>query len=102
ILETRAGLDQARALISTIHGHWKTLPKETRPRLYIHGLSLGAWSSMYGTGLIELLDDPINGAFWAGPPFPSALWNNINADRDPDSPYVLPTIGDGRLVRFAS
>nr|WP_306263999.1 alpha/beta-hydrolase family protein [Pararhizobium sp. IMCC3301] len=102
ILETRSGLDQARALISTIHGYWKTLPKDSRPRLYIHGLSLGAWSSMYGTGLFALLDDPIDGAFWVGPPFPSQMWNGINAERDPDSPYVRPTIGDGRLVRFAS
>lgn len=102
ILETRSGLDQARALISAVHGHWKTLPPDQRPRLYIHGLSLGAWSSMYGTGLFALLDDPINGALWAGPPFPSEMWNSINAERSPGSPYVRPTIGDGRLVRFAS
>lgn len=102
ILETRSGLDQARALISTVHSYWKTLPADARPRLYIHGLSLGAWSSMYGTDLFALLDDPISGALWAGPPFPSEIWNSINAERDPDSPYVRPTIGDGRLVRYAS
>ena len=102
ILETRSGLDQATALISAVHGYWKTLPKDKRPRLYIHGLSLGAWSSMYGTGLFALLDDPINGALWAGPPFPSQTWQGITAERDPASPYVLPSIGDGRLVRFAS
>ena len=102
ILETRSGLDQARALISTVHGYWKTLPKETRPRLYIHGLRLGAWSSMYGTDLFSLLDDPIDAALWVGPPFPSDMWIGINAERNPDSPYVRPTIGDSRLVRFAS
>ncbi|MCX7567386.1 alpha/beta-hydrolase family protein [Sulfitobacter sp. F26169L] len=102
ILETRSGLDQARALISTVHNYWKTLPKDARPRIYIHGLSLGAWSSMYGTGMFALLDDPINGALWAGPPFPSDRWNRVNGDRNPDSPYVSPTIGDGRIVRFAS
>jgi len=102
ILETRAGLDQARALISEVHGYWKTLPEDSRPRLYIHGLSLGAWSSMFGTGLFALLDDPIDGALWVGPPFPSEMWKGIVAERDPDSPYVLPKIGDGRLVRFAS
>lgn len=102
ILETRSGLDQARALISTVHDYWKTLPKDARPKLYIHGLSLGAWSSMHGTGLFALLDDPIDGALWAGPPFPSEMWKGINTERDPDSPYVRPTIGDSRLVRFAS
>ncbi len=102
ILETNAGLDQAKALIGAVHRHWRDLPEETRPRLYIHGLSLGAWSSMHGTGLFALLDDPINGALWAGPPFPSAKWQGIVASRDPDSPYVAPVLGDGRLVRFAS
>lgn len=72
ILETRSGLDQARAMMGKVHDYWRKLPKDTRPRPYIHGLSLGAWSSMYGTNLFALLDDPINGALWAGPPFPSA------------------------------
>lgn len=102
MLETRSGLDQAVALISTVHGYWKTLPKDARPRLYIHGLSLGAWSSMHGTGLSTLLDDPIDGALWVGPPFPSDRWIRVYADRNPDSPYARPTIGDGRIVRFAS
>lgn len=102
ILETRAGLDQAKALISAVHGHWRSLPKDSRPRLYIHGLSLGAWSSMYGTDLFALLDDPINGAFWTGPPFPSAMWQSITAARNEDSPYAAPELGDGALVRFAS
>lgn len=102
ILETRSGLDQADALISTVHGYWRDLAEDTRPRLYIHGLSLGAWSSMHGTDLFALLDDPIDGAFWAGPPFPSSLWQGIVASRDPGSAYVAPDLGAGRLVRFAS
>ncbi|WP_108482026.1 alpha/beta hydrolase [Oceaniglobus ichthyenteri] len=102
ILETRSGLDQAEALISTVHTYWRGLPKDNRPRLYIHGLSLGAWSSMHGTDMFALLDDPINGAFWVGPPFPSARWQSIVASRNPDSPYIAPTLGEGRLVRFAS
>ncbi|WP_223423913.1 alpha/beta hydrolase [Tateyamaria pelophila] len=102
ILETRTGLEQATALLEAVHEHWKTLPKDSRPRLYVHGLSLGAWSSMHATNLFRLLDDPINGAFWAGPPFPSGLWQRIQNKRTPGSPWVLPTIGDGSLVRYAS
>ena len=102
ILETSTGLEQAAALQDVVHGYWKTLPEETRPRLYVHGLSLGAWSSMYATNLFRLLDDPIDGAFWAGPPFPSAFWNYVQNQRNPDSTWVLPTIGDGSLVRYAS
>lgn len=102
ILETRTGLDQATALLEVVHRHWKTLPEDARPRLYAHGLSLGAWSSMYATNLFRLVDDPINGAFWAGPPFPSDLWNYVQNARQPGSPWVLPTIGNGSLVRYAS
>ncbi|MCU0907491.1 MAG: alpha/beta-hydrolase family protein [Rhodobacteraceae bacterium] len=102
ILETDAGLEQATALQDVIHGYWKTLPPDSRPRLYVHGLSLGAWSSMYATNLFRLLDDPIHGAFWAGPPFPSGFWNYVQNQRNPGSPWVLPDIGDGSLVRYAS
>ncbi|SDZ45186.1 Uncharacterized membrane protein [Jannaschia faecimaris] len=102
ILETNTGLQQATALQDVVHGYWKTLPADARPRLYVHGLSLGAWSSMHATNLFRLLDDPIDGAFWAGPPFPSTFWNYVQNQRAPGSPWVLPTIGDGSLVRYAS
>ncbi|WP_425045396.1 alpha/beta hydrolase [Primorskyibacter sp. S87] len=102
ILETRTGLDQATALLEAVHQHWKTLPADNRPRLYAHGLSLGAWSSMYVTNLFRLVDDPIDGAFWAGPPFPSRFWQSIQNARRPGSPWVLPTIEDGSFVRYAS
>jgi len=102
ILETNTGLEQATALQDTVHGYWKTLPRDARPRLYVHGLSLGAWSSMHATNMFRLLDDPIHGAFWAGPPFPSAFWNYVQRQRAAGSPWVLPTIGDGSLIRYAS
>ncbi|MCV2874204.1 alpha/beta-hydrolase family protein [Defluviimonas sp. WL0050] len=102
ILETNTGLEQATALQDVVHGYWKTLPVDTRPRLYVHGLSLGAWSSMHATNMFRLLDDPIDGAFWAGPPFPSAFWKHVQNQRNPGTPWVLPEIGDGSLIRYAS
>ncbi|MDJ0992938.1 MAG: alpha/beta-hydrolase family protein [Dinoroseobacter sp.] len=102
ILETRTGLDQASALLNVVHEYWKTLPRDDRPRLYVHGLSLGAWSSMYATNIFRLVNDPIDGAFWAGPPFPSQFWYSIQNMREPGSPWVLPTIEDGSVVRYAS
>ena len=102
ILETETGLEQATALLETVHEYWKTLPADERPRLYVHGLSLGAWSSMHATNLFRLVDDPIDGAFWAGPPFPSDFWNYVQLARNEGSRWVLPTIGNGALVRYAS
>ena len=57
---------------------------------------------MYGTDLFALLDDPIDGALWVGPPFPSAFWNTAVAARNDGSPFVAPVVGDGRLIRFAT
>ncbi|WP_346657658.1 alpha/beta-hydrolase family protein [Bradyrhizobium sp. 149] len=39
------GTEAARALFAAIYGHWTTLPKDRRPRLYLHGLSLDATNS---------------------------------------------------------
>ncbi len=102
IFETQSGLDQAEVTVRIVYDYWKTLPEESRPRLYIHGLSLGAWSSMHAVNIFRILNDPIDGALWAGPPFPSTLWQQVNANRNPDSPYVLPRIDDGNLVRYQS
>lgn len=102
IFETQSGLEQAKATVRTVYDHWKTLSPATRPRLYIHGLSLGAWSSMNAVNILQLINNPIDGAFWAGPPFPSGLWQEINANRKAGSPYVLPEIDDGNLVRYMS
>ena len=43
------GADAARALFKEIYGYWTTLPKSNRPRLYLHGLSLGAKNSEQST-----------------------------------------------------
>ena len=102
IFETDSGLDQATATMQTIYAYWTTLPPETRPRFYMHGISLGAWSSMYSFNVYRVLNDPIDGALWTGPPFPSAHWNMAVAARNPGTSYVLPEVGDGQLVRFAS
>lgn len=102
ILETNTGLEQATALQDVVHGYWKTLPVDARPRFYVNGLSLGAWSSMHATNMFRLLDDPIDGAYWVGPPFSSAFWNYAQNQRNPGTPWVLPTIGDGSLIRYAS
>ncbi|NHB77026.1 alpha/beta hydrolase [Rhodobacter calidifons] len=101
IFETETGLDQAGATLARIHDYWKTLPRDARPRLYVHGLSLGAWSSMHATNLFRLIDDPIDGAFWVGPPFPSDFWNRVQRSRNPGSPWVRPQIGTGNFIRYA-
>ena len=102
IFETQSGLVQASATTQTIYDYWRTLPSDARPDFYLHGISLGAWSSMYSFDIFRVINDPVQGALWTGPPFPSQLWNLAVSERNPGSPYVLPLVGTGELVRFTS
>jgi uncharacterized membrane protein len=92
--------DSATFLFEEIYAHWKTLPKDTRPRLYVHGLSLGALGSSASADLFTVFEDPIQGGVWSGPPFPSTVWSKVSRYRNPDSPMWLPTFRDGSMLRF--
>ncbi len=94
------GAEAASALFAEIYRHWTTLPRDRRPRLYLHGLSLGAMNSERSAELFEMIGDPVNGALWSGPPFGSRLWRTFTEDRNPGSPAWLPAFRDGRFVRF--
>jgi uncharacterized membrane protein len=93
------GVDQARALFDKVYAHWTALPKDRRPRLYVHGLSQGAFNSQATLPLLDMLGDPIQGALWAGSPFFSRYWSEVRDRRNPDSPAWRPTYGNGSLVR---
>lgn len=91
---------ESLALFNTVYAHWTVLPMDHRPKLYLHGLSLGALGSEAAADLITVLGDPIQGAVWSGPPFPSRMWSAFTRDRVPGSPAWLPKFRDGSLVRF--
>ena len=94
------GTDVARALFEEIYGYWTTLPKDHRPKLYLHGISLGATNSEQATDLIEVMRDPFDGALWSGPPYSSRFWRWLTDHRNPGSPAWLPRFRDGSFVRF--
>jgi len=100
IIEPEYGAKAARALFVEIYNYWTTLPKERRPRLYVHGLSLGSLNSETSLELLEMLGDPINGALWSGPPFENKLWRSVTEGRAAGSPAWLPQYRDGTFVRF--
>ena len=100
LTEPGYGADAARALFKEIYGYWTRLPKDSRPRLYLHGLSLGAMNSEQSTHLFEVLGDPFDGALWSGPPYSSRWWSSITAGRNPGSPAWLPRFRDGSFVRL--
>jgi uncharacterized membrane protein len=100
LMDPGYGADVARALFKEIYGYWIALPKDRRPRLYLHGISLGARNSEQSSDLIEVLRDPFNGALWSGPPYTSRLWRWLTDRRNPGSPVWLPRFRDGSFVRF--
>ncbi|WP_018315811.1 alpha/beta-hydrolase family protein [Bradyrhizobium sp. WSM2793] len=100
LFQPEYGAEAARALFAEIYGYWTTLPKDGRPKLYLHGLSLGAMNSEKSAELFEMIGDPIAGALWSGAPFESRLWRSITANRNPGSPAWLPEFRDNRFVRF--
>jgi uncharacterized membrane protein len=91
----------AHLLFQTIYGHWLTLPASTRPKLYLFGLSLGALGSEHSASIVQLLNDPVQGALWSGPPFPSTIWRQLMNSKDANGPAWLPELKDDRLFRFA-
>lgn len=90
----------ARALFSAVYDHWTSLPKDTRPALYLYGLSLGSHGSEESSDFFTFLSDPIQGALWAGPPFANTLWRRIMEGRNAGTPAWLPTFRDGSIIRF--
>lgn len=102
MVEPEYGSDTARALFREIYGYWRTLPRDHRPKLYLHGLSLGALNSQSSVNLFEVFDDPFQGALWSGPPFASATWSYLTANRNPGSPAWLPQFRDGSMIRFSN
>jgi uncharacterized membrane protein len=101
-IEPDNGSETALALFDEVYGYWRTLPRETRPRLYLHGLSLGALSSQRSADLFKVIGDPFDGAVWSGTPFQSTMWRTMTASRRPGSPAWLPISGDSSTVRFTN
>jgi len=92
--------ETSRVVFDEIHSYWATLPEESRPKLFIYGLSLGSFGVESILTSINLLNEPLDGAFMAGPPFVNDLHKELTEDRDPGSPASLPVYQDGRTVRF--
>ena len=92
--------ETSRVVFDEIHAYWATLPEDSRPKLFIYGLSLGSFGVESILTSINLLNEPLDGAFMAGPPFVNELHKELTDDRDPGSPASLPVFQDGRTVRF--
>ncbi len=92
----------SKVVFDTIHGYWSTLPEDSRPEIYVYGLSLGSFGVETILRSIEVLNEPIDGAVMVGPPFVNPLHNEIVENRDPGSTPETPIFENGRTVRFTN
>lgn len=102
LVDPQRSVESSRALFQAVYGHWKTLPRDARPRLYLQGLSLGAYGGEMSAAWYTMLEDPIQGAVFSGTPFPSRQWQGLIASRNAGTAPWKPTIGDQRIVRFTT
>ncbi|TXI04063.1 MAG: hypothetical protein E6Q76_13065 [Rhizobium sp.] len=102
LFEPQQGEETAADLFDAVYGYWSKLPRDRRPKLYLHGLSLGALNSQLSLDIYNVIGDPVNGALWSGPPFRSARWKAATAARSPGTPEWLPRFRDGSVIRFAN
>ncbi|MFQ3789951.1 alpha/beta hydrolase [Halomonas sp. A29] len=100
IVEGEYGAENARALFTTVYDYWTRLPEDERPRLYLHGLSLGSLNSDLSFDFYDIIDDPFHGALWSGPPFRNETWRTVTRERDRGTPAWLPAFRNGAVVRF--
>lgn len=102
LVDPQRSKQSAEALFQAVYEHWKTLDHDRRPRLYLQGLSLGAFGGEASAPWYTILEDPIHGAVYSGTPFPSQQWQQLVANRNPGTTPWQPGIGDGRNVRFTT
>ena len=77
--------DTSRVVFETIHDYWSTLPDDDRPEIYLYGLSLGSFGVEAILESINIVNEPIDGALLAGPPFVNDLHGRLVATRDEGS-----------------
>lgn len=102
LVEPDYGAEAGHALFREVYAYWSSLPRDSRPKLYLHGLSLGAMNSELSANLYDVVGDPFQGALWSGPPFPSRTWRSVTDDRNAGSPEWLPRFRDSSIFRFTN
>ncbi len=99
-VDPQYGQDTAEVVFETVYGHWRSLPRDQRPRLFLFGLSLGSLNSDLASDAYSVLGDPFEGALWAGPPFASRTWAQVTVTRQKGSPAWLPQPRHPAVFRF--
>jgi uncharacterized membrane protein len=102
LADKQAVRETSRVVFDTVHEYWASLPEESRPKLYLYGLSLGSYGVGSVLNSISIVNEPIDGALMSGPPFVNELHKEIVENREPGTPPWQPIYREGRTVRFTA
>ena len=95
-----AGEESARIVFEAIYGYWSSLPQDERPKLFLHGLSLGSRYSEISSDIWDIIADPYAWALWVWPTYNNELWKRFTRQRNQGTSPFLPSYWDDSLVRF--
>lgn len=90
-----------KALFDEVHKEWLSLPEEERPMLLSYGESLGSYGTEAAFPTVQQFLEKSQGILLVGPPNVNPIWEEALRRRSPESPAVLPVVGNGEVVRFA-
>jgi uncharacterized membrane protein len=93
-----------RALVDAVTAHWRQLPADARPELFVFGESLGsygsenAFASVNAKLSLEAATADATGVLWSGPTFANPIWHQVLRQRV-DSPVWHPRLGFASPLR---
>ena len=93
--------EAGRELFNQIYDQWQTLPQQSRPKLLVFGLSLGAFGGQTAFSGEQDLQNRTDGALFLGSPNSSQLWRDFEHHRLSGTPERNPIYDNGKTVRFA-
>ncbi|WP_435299528.1 alpha/beta hydrolase [Timonella sp. A28] len=90
-----------KILFEAVYEAWLKQPEDTRPKLYVYGLSLGSYGMQGAFSGLQDITERTDGALFVGTPNFTPMWRQFTAMRDPGSPQIAPVINEGHQVRFS-
>lgn len=91
-----------RALFEAVYEAWLEQPEETRPELYVYGLSLGSYGMQGAFSGLQDMTERTDGALFVGTPSFTPNWQFFTEHRDPGSPEIAPVFDGAHRVRFSA
>lgn len=89
-----------KALFEAVHARWSELPEQSRPRLVVHGISLGSYGAQGAFSGLPDIAARSDGALFVGTPNFTPVWRGLTDDRDAGSPEIAPVIDGGATARW--